>query len=135
MDLFKKITGFLCHAGFGSYSKRRQFKESDVDIAVYLKEGYTFDDITMLWGNLEDITRKDVDLIILNSANPIIAWEAIRGSKLLIRDEELYIKYMLDISMEAEDLSNDLMDIYRMRKEVVSLHSLITKLIEQHVGI
>ncbi|WP_026486295.1 type VII toxin-antitoxin system MntA family adenylyltransferase antitoxin [Caldanaerobius polysaccharolyticus] len=115
-DFFKDkdyvLMGFL----FGSAAKGKQTKESDIDIAVYLKN-YDESLVYLLWNQLEDLLKRDVDLIILNNANATIAWEAIRGQKIVIKDEQLYINYMLDVSMEAEDFRNVVYDIYRVRQE------------------
>ncbi|WP_341853107.1 nucleotidyltransferase domain-containing protein [Thermoanaerobacter wiegelii] len=56
-------------------------KESDIDIAVYLK-GYDEKFVYNLWNELEDLLKRDVDLVVLNIANATVAWEALRGKKL-----------------------------------------------------
>lgn len=90
-------------------------KESDVDIAVYLKDTdrtYTI----ILWNQLENLLKKNVDLIILNHTRATTAWEAIRGKRLLVRDQNLYIEFMLDVSMEAEDFRQTVEEMYRSRE-------------------
>lgn len=115
-DFFKDKDCVLMAFLFGSAAKGKQTKESDIDIAVYLKN-YDESMVYSLWNQLEDLLKRDVDLIILNNANATIAWEAIRGQKIVIKDEQLYINYMLDVSREAEDFRNVVYDIYRVRQE------------------
>lgn len=115
-DFFKDKDYILMAFLFGSAAKGKQTKESDIDIAVYLKN-YDESMVYSLWNQLEDLLKRDVDLIILNNANATIAWEAIRGQKIVIKDEQLYINYMLDVSMEAEDFRNVVYDIYKVRQE------------------
>ncbi|EGD50225.1 DNA polymerase beta domain protein region [Thermoanaerobacter ethanolicus JW 200] len=66
---------------FGSVAKGKATKESDIDIAVYLKE-YDEKFVYGLWNELEDLLKRDVDLIVLNIANATVAWEALRGKRL-----------------------------------------------------
>lgn len=108
----KIIMAFL----FGSFAKGKNWKNSDVDIAVYLKD-YSENEIIKLWNELEDLLKKDVDLIILNTCKPLIAWEALRGEKILIKDHNLYLDLLLNVSSEAIDLQEFILDVYKMRKE------------------
>nr|WP_244262376.1 hypothetical protein [Thermoanaerobacter wiegelii] len=50
-------------------------------MAVYLK-GYDEKFVYNLWNELEDLLKRDVDLVVLNIANATVAWEALRGKKL-----------------------------------------------------
>lgn len=91
---------------FGSFSKGNIHKHSDVDIAVYLKD-YNLEEVEKIWNEVEDLLKRDVDLIVLNKAKPLIAFEAIRGERIMIKDFKFYIDYMLEISSEAIDLKDD----------------------------
>lgn len=113
--LFESDENCLMAYLFGSRSKGKSNKESDVDIAVFLKN-FSRSATTDLWNRLEDLLKKNVDLIILNNARATIAWEAIRGKKLLVRDRNLYIEFMLDVSQEAEDFRDFVEEIYQYRE-------------------
>lgn len=102
---------------FGSAAKGRQIAESDVDVAVWLREPYTMDDHFKINCAISTISRKEVDLILLNSARPTVSWAAMRGKKLLIRDINLYFKTLLNISMEAEDMQDFTLDLFAMREK------------------
>jgi predicted nucleotidyltransferase len=116
IKLFESDENCLMAYLFGSHSKGKANKESDIDIAVYLKD-FSNSTTTDLWNRLEDLLKKNVDLIILNNARATIAWEAICGKKLLVRDQNLYIEFMLDVSQEAEDFRDFVEEIYQYREK------------------
>jgi len=101
---------------FGSFAKSRIRTDSDVDLSVYLSEPYSDEDVSSIWGALEDLTRRDVDLIILNSAPPGIAWTSMQGRNLVNKNERLRLKLMLEKSSEAEDFRELVMDLLRKRR-------------------
>lgn len=115
-EFFKNKENIVMAFLFGSVAKGKATKESDIDIAVYLKE-YEEKFVYGLWNELEDLLKRDVDLIVLNIANATVAWEALRGKKIIINDHDFYINYMLEVSMEAEDFRKTVLDIYRYRQE------------------
>ncbi|SDF12634.1 Predicted nucleotidyltransferase [Thermoanaerobacter thermohydrosulfuricus] len=115
-EFFKNKENIVMAFLFGSVAKGKATKESDIDIAVYLKE-YDEKFVYGLWNELEDLLKRDVDLIVLNIANATVAWEALRGKKIIINDHDFYINYMLEVSMEAEDFRETVLDIYRYRQE------------------
>lgn len=123
MDYLEILRKFFKNRGniimaflFGSVAKGKDIKESDIDIAVYFKE-YDERFVYTLWNELEDLLKKDVDLVVLNIANATVAWEALRGKEIIINDKNFYINYMLEVSMEAEDFRQLVFDIYKHRQE------------------
>lgn len=104
----------------GSQTTGKTYKESDVDIAVFFTKEPSLEDSHQLWGELEDLLKKEVDFIILNSAPATIAWEALRGIPIIIRDRAFYTEYMLDISKEAEDFREFIFDLWHWRELVRS---------------
>ncbi|GEA17687.1 MAG: uncharacterized protein PWR22_1484 [Moorella sp. (in: firmicutes)] len=103
---------------FGSRARERAGADSDVDIGVYLEPGYTRRDIYQMWNELEDMLGLKVDLLVLNETTPSLAWTALKGKRLFIRDQSFYIPYMLDISREAEDFQQFLLDWWRWRMKI-----------------
>lgn len=71
-----------------------------------------------IWKELEDFLKTDVDLVILNNAKPPIFWEALRGEKIIIRDHNFYLDYFLEISSEALDIKNFILEVYSLRKKM-----------------
>ncbi|NLG83051.1 MAG: nucleotidyltransferase domain-containing protein [Firmicutes bacterium] len=102
---------------FGSQAKDKATGRSDVDVAVYFSPAYDLATVNGITGDLETLLQKNVDLIVLNEANASVAWAALRGIPLVIRDRAFYLQYMLDISREAEDFSEFVYDLWRLRRE------------------
>jgi len=107
---------------FGSTFKGNDTKRSDVDIAVYLRP-YHKDDVAILWETLEKELKKDIDLVILNEASATIAWEALKGKKVMIRDQSLYLEFLLEISREAEDYRVLAQEIYQRKEKRKLTHA------------
>jgi len=105
---------------FGSQAKSRTISESDIDIAIWPEGGLKMKDLDKLWQELELITQKDVDIVRLNRANPTVAWAALRGIPLIIRDRKLYIQLLLNISDEAEFMQDFNLDLYKIRQNLLS---------------
>ncbi|MDI6792860.1 MAG: nucleotidyltransferase domain-containing protein [bacterium] len=103
---------------FGSYSKDRAIKESDLDIALYLRDRYVQKRIFDIWNDLEDILKLDIELIILNTAPPTIAWSALRGIPVSIKNYGFYLEFMLRVSREAEDFQEFLFDLWHWRERI-----------------
>jgi hypothetical protein len=103
---------------FGSQVPGKTLRESDVDIAIHFREAYSFETVKLLWSDLEEMVRKDVDLLVLDTAPPLIGYTAIRGKRLAINDEGAFLKYMLRISQEAEDFREFLLDMWSLREKL-----------------
>jgi predicted nucleotidyltransferase len=101
---------------FGSQIYGSRF-QADVDIAIWLTDS-SYKRINNIWSELENLLNTDVDLIVLNTASPTIAWSAIRGVPILIRNYKFYLEYMLRISHEAEDFQEFIFDLFRWRQRI-----------------
>jgi hypothetical protein len=124
-DVVEKLKGHLLSRKdisfaflFGSQVPGKTFRESDVDIAIHFRERYSFETVKLLWSELEGIIRKDVDLLVLNTAPPLIGYTAIRGKALAINDQPAFLEYMLRISQEAEDFREFLLDMWKLRENL-----------------
>lgn len=117
-DYFSKNQEVAFAFLFGSYANGKFCKESDIDIAVYLK--YEDSNIeNKLWQDLEHILKKEVELLILNRAKPLVSWQIIRkGIPLGIRNRKIFLDFVLEVSNEAEDLLDFNLDAFR-RKEAI----------------
>ncbi len=106
---------------FGSTVKGYHTKRSDVDIALYLCP-YHKSDIAVIWDALEKEIKKEIDLIVLNEASATIAWEALKGKNILLRDRSLYLSFLLDVSREAEDYRMLAQEIYQRKEKRAQNH-------------
>src|SRR4030042_5736481 len=79
---------------FGSFGKGKHFPLSDMDIAVYLKEGSDVPEKKMeILGTLIDILQTDeIDLVVLNIA-PLPLRMGILENKKVIVDHEPFLRH------------------------------------------
>lgn len=110
LELIKKylIDNFKCEAIvlFGSYSRNTQNAESDIDIAIKLKEKIGAKQLFCAKNELEDITNKDIDLIDLDNIQDGIRYEIlINGITLYVEDELKFELYKLDMYREYLELN------------------------------
>jgi len=96
---------------FGSYSKGTNTKNSDLDIAVLLGNGHDPMDKLALIGDLVSIfKRDDIDLVVLNSANPVLRHQVIKHGELIFEENE-------DVKVEFEVKTlREYMDMEYFRK-------------------
>lgn len=94
---------------FGSQVTGRTHEESDVDVAVLLDASLTPDERFRqrldLVGELAELFGTDnVDVVILNEAPPLLAFEVLRGGVLLFeRDRRERIEFQVRTMKEYED--------------------------------
>jgi|SoiMethySBSTD1v2_1073268.scaffolds.fasta_scaffold78984_3 predicted nucleotidyltransferase len=94
---------------FGSQATRRTHSSSDVDVAVLLDESLTPDERFVerlrLLGDLSRIfDTDDVDLVILNEAPPLLAYETLRhGILLYCADAQTRIEFQVRTLRAYED--------------------------------
>lgn len=123
---FEKRDDVIMAFMFGSYARAISHRESDVDIAIYLrpKSGYLeweefdikYEAEDEIWLDIERLLRRNVDLIILNRARSTIAQSAINGIPIIIKDRGLYLDFMLRVTSEAEDFRDTLEDYWRIKQ-------------------
>jgi len=101
---------------FGSHARGQAHAQSDVDLAVYFDPLPDHRRLHEVWDELERISQRDVDLVVLNDARPSIADTALRGERLVVKDERLWLKLMLAVSAEAEDFRQFVIDLWELRR-------------------
>lgn len=107
------LMGFL----FGSYASNYQCKESDVDIALYLRDTGGWAEIE-IQNDIERLLHKQVDLVVLSRAPATLAWNILRkGIPLIIKDRGFYLDFLLDVSNEAQDFIDFNLDTWRRKYE------------------
>lgn len=120
-NYFKKEPDVILAFLFGSQSKNLGRGISDWDIAVYLRRG-DFKKESKIWSDLVDILGKEVDLISLKDAPPILASRIIReGIPLKISDRKIFLDYLLEITERADyflKFSRDYYEVYERAKSL-----------------
>ena len=116
---------------FGSYAKGRQSAESDFDVAVYYQtensrleweERKEYREENRLWADVERIVNINTDLVVLNRAPATLAFSVIaEGIPVIIKDRDLYLRFYLKISSEAEDFRNFTKDFWEIKERSQSL--------------
>lgn len=131
MDIIKKCKDILMEYEdiifayiFGSYVSGKIRVDSDIDIAIYLEKNidiYTYIEIKM---NLSEVLKREVDLVILNNAPPLLKYEIYKNNILIFsRDKTLESKYKVKTLFEYNDVKRYLnlsydKTIERLKKEV-----------------
>ena len=125
IGVLEKLKGYfesksnVCFASlFGSYATGKTYAESDIDVAVYLKEGYSLESIKKVWRELEGLLERDVDLLILNTAPPLVGYAAMRGKTIVVNDYRMRLDYVLRVSQEAEDFREFFLDLWSLRERI-----------------
>ena len=91
---------------FGSYSRNTQNAESDVDLAIKSKKEIQPKELFEIKCKLEDILKKDVDLVDLNNTQDGIRYEIlINGIAIYVKDELQFELYKLDMYREYLELN------------------------------
>ena len=110
---------------YGSRAKGYANQLSDVDIAVYFyplerhpiefEEEAFYDGENEIWGDLQRLLKKEVELLVLNRVSASVAASAIRGVPLAIKGWGLYLDFMEVITDVAEDYNDFVIRDYRER--------------------
>lgn len=104
---FSQKTGIVCLILFGSYAEERATETSDVDLAVLFSEPHVPDPMTLIeWrGDLSILLNKEVDLVCLNTASPIIGMQVYKNGRFLIQnDQRKYDDYQIRLFIDYAEL-------------------------------
>lgn len=92
---------------FGSYAEGRQTKFSDIDVAILCEYGKIPSPFEIMeWrDDLETLVHKEVDLICLNDASPILGMQVAKHRKnLLINNSRKYADYQMVLFTDYAEL-------------------------------
>lgn len=104
---------------FGSYARGTQNNESDIDIAIKTNQKMSKLDIFNLKNELEEISKKDIDLINLDMINSDgFKYEIlVNGIEIYCEDKYKFDLYKLDMYREYLELNESRQEIINMIKE------------------
>ena len=99
---------------FGSFASGKNNEDSDLDIAVLGSKNIFFEDKISLNNEFSSILNKNVDLSVLNTANPLLLFEVSRNSILLYGSHEEFAKFKL----RAFNSYNDYAPYFKMERNL-----------------
>ena len=103
---------------FGSYARKTENVNSDIDIAIKLNKEISKKELFQLKLNLEDLVNKDVDLLNLDEIADGIRYEIlINGETLYARNEFYFELYKLQMYREYLELSESRQEIIKNIKK------------------
>ena len=98
---------------FGSRAVGKQSRRSDFDIAIYTARDMEWKEFIGVTHELEDAVKAKVDLVHLNTAPPLLAYEVIsKGLPILDRDPPERIEYEVNTLKTFLDLEPRLRSYY-----------------------
>jgi predicted nucleotidyltransferase len=102
---------------FGSYARNTQNDNSDIDIAIKLKKESSKKEMFDARLELEELVRKDVDLIDLDNINDDFRYEILfNGKTIYCKDELKFELYKLDRYQDYFDLNYSRQEIIKRIK-------------------
>ncbi|SDZ23974.1 hypothetical protein SAMN05660462_02333 [Proteiniborus ethanoligenes] len=133
MDIIKKCKSILMENEniafayiFGSYAQGKVRVDSDIDIAIYSEKRIDIETYLEIKMNLSETCKREIDLIILNDATPLLKYEIYKNNIVLFtRDRAIETSYKVKTLFEYNDIKRYLdlsydRTIDRLKKEVES---------------
>jgi predicted nucleotidyltransferase len=88
LPIWQETQEVIAAWAFGSAVQGQLRSGSDLDIGVWFEAYPTLKQQLALLARLQDLLQVDeVDLVVLNDANPILHFEAVSGQRLFCRDQ------------------------------------------------
>ncbi len=107
LSFFETIPHIVSVIVFGSYARKTETQESDVDIAIICEGGHVPTSMILIeWReSLGSILQKQVDLVCLNTASPIIGMQVYQhGKVLIVKNSKEYAKYQMILFSDYAEL-------------------------------
>ncbi len=97
---------------FGSFAGGNVTILSDLDIAIFFSNTTDFYRINDLREKLSEMLNIEVDIVVLNTASPVIKMQVLKKGTLLVnKDPHVYNEFFVNTVKEYDDLK-------RTRKEI-----------------
>jgi len=107
----KRLRSFFAEEGnirlaflMGSFAKGTARPDSDVDVAVLFGRPFGPEDVLELKGRLEKLLERDVDIVVLDRAGPVIRMQALKTGILLASEKGAYEEFFTATVNEYDDL-------------------------------
>ncbi len=108
MDVIKKCKDILMgyeNIIFASQIQGEMRTNSDVDIAIYLSEKIDTETYLKIKAELSEILKKEIDLIILNDATPLLKYQIYKNNILLFtRSKTMESNHKIKTLFEYSDM-------------------------------
>ena len=98
---------------FGSYARKQQRPDSDIDIAFKSSRVISKQEIFDMTQSLEEILKKDVDLVDLNEISDSFRYE------ILMNGEILYCKDNFQFDLYKLDMFREYLELNESRKSII----------------
>jgi predicted nucleotidyltransferase len=97
-------TDFLLVFLFGSFARGLNTDESDIDVAIMFEKVPDFYELSDLQEQLSGHVGKEVDIVILNTASPVLKMQVLRYGLLIKKDTRTYNDFYVNTLNEYDDL-------------------------------
>ena len=97
-------TNFLLVFLFGSFAGGFGTDESDVDVAIMFEKVPDFYELSDLQEQLSHCAGKEVDILILNTASPVVKMQILRYGLMIKKDQRTYNDFYVNTLNEYDDL-------------------------------
>ena len=77
---------------------------SDIDIAIMFKKVPDFFELTDIQEQLSSYVRKEVDIVVLNTASPVLRMQVLKYGILIKKETRIYIDFYVTTLNEYDDL-------------------------------
>jgi uncharacterized protein len=95
---------------FGSFAGKRMRPSSDVDIGILFKIAPDIDRINDLTEKLSSLLQREVDLVVLNQASPVLKMQILKHGILFYASDKKYFHHFFTDTINQYD------DLKRIRK-------------------
>ncbi|MEI8343581.1 MAG: nucleotidyltransferase domain-containing protein [Candidatus Moraniibacteriota bacterium] len=99
---------------FGSFASGKNHKDSDIDLAVLGLEQVSFENQIALINEFAQIFSQEVDLTVLNNANPLLGFQISKNSLLLAGKQADFFNFKL----QAFHAFNDYAPYFEMERKL-----------------
>jgi predicted nucleotidyltransferase len=104
-DYFRNREEILLAFMFGSAVSERLTEKSDLDIAVLFNSTPDFSLLVTIRDEISECMGREIDLVVLNDASPVIRMQVLKNGKLLkSEDTVIYSNFFVKTVKEYDDL-------------------------------